>query len=214
MVGLIKIGFSTKDPKGRATELSGTGTPHPYVVEYDALVTAPREVEQKVHDELEAQREGKEWFRCGTADAVEAIRQMSGEDLICENHHGRENTEKPKSSVTYKQLLNEIVAFRRGFRDIKAILAEVAKIDTSFLWKLHTHLIPCPHCQQKNKTTNDKIWKGLILREWPVCLKCKEKLPIPENFPSFQGQKPHIEARHFPFSSASDIVSTDESIEE
>ncbi len=35
MPGLLKIGFSTKDPLLRAKELANTGSLHAYVVEYD-----------------------------------------------------------------------------------------------------------------------------------------------------------------------------------
>ena len=61
---LVKIGFSTKDPLLRAGELADTGSPHPYSVIYDALVFDPHSIEQAVHAQLGASREGKEWFRC------------------------------------------------------------------------------------------------------------------------------------------------------
>ena len=74
MPGLIKVGFSTKDPALRAKELDGTGLPHPDEVVYDALLQDPYKLEQKVHRELAGHREGKEWFRCSVADAITAIR--------------------------------------------------------------------------------------------------------------------------------------------
>lgn len=51
MPGLVKVGFSTKDPELRASELNNTGAPHPYVVDYDALVENSRDIEQRVHRE-------------------------------------------------------------------------------------------------------------------------------------------------------------------
>jgi len=42
MPGLVKIGYSLKDPIIRASELAHTGSPHPYAVEYDVLVVEPR----------------------------------------------------------------------------------------------------------------------------------------------------------------------------
>ena len=48
MPELLKVGFSTKDPLLRAKELSNTGSPQQYIVEYDALVLNPRGVEQLV----------------------------------------------------------------------------------------------------------------------------------------------------------------------
>ncbi len=58
MPGLIKVGFSMKDTEIRANELNHTGTPHPYVVEYDVLVESPRDVEQNIHKKLHAKQEG------------------------------------------------------------------------------------------------------------------------------------------------------------
>jgi hypothetical protein len=73
MPGLVKVGFSTKDPVLRASELNHTGAPHPFEVAFDILVEEPRDVEQKVHDTLREKREGKEWFRCSVEEAIYAI---------------------------------------------------------------------------------------------------------------------------------------------
>lgn len=72
--GLVKIGFSLKDPKLRAKELGNTGVPHPYCVEYEALVVEPFSIEQRAHTTLKAHREGKEWFRCSVDLAVSAVK--------------------------------------------------------------------------------------------------------------------------------------------
>ena len=74
MPGLVKVGFSLKDPSLRAVELDGTGIPHPFNVEYEALVNSPREVEQRAHSILKHLHERKEWFRCAPSIAAEAIR--------------------------------------------------------------------------------------------------------------------------------------------
>ena len=50
--GLIKIGFSTKDPILRAKEFDGTSVPFDFEVIYDALVDDPRIIEQNVHKAL------------------------------------------------------------------------------------------------------------------------------------------------------------------
>ena len=44
---LVKIGYSTKDPKLRAKDFDGTASPYPYMVEFDILVKNPREFEQE-----------------------------------------------------------------------------------------------------------------------------------------------------------------------
>ncbi len=74
MPGLLKVGFSTKDPVLRANELEGTGLPHPYEVAYDVLVEEPRDVEQAVHRELGDSHEAKEFFRIDVRTAINAIR--------------------------------------------------------------------------------------------------------------------------------------------
>ena len=77
MPDLVKVGYSTKDPVLRAKELDGTGVPHAFEVVYDALVSDPREVEQRAHKLLAEFREGKEWFRCSVDAAVRAIKQST-----------------------------------------------------------------------------------------------------------------------------------------
>jgi hypothetical protein len=86
MPGLVKIGFSTKDPTLRALELDGTGAPHAYQVVYDALVLEPREIEQKAHEVVASYKEGKEWFRCSAAVAIEAIKR-STDKIYLETTH-------------------------------------------------------------------------------------------------------------------------------
>lgn len=51
MPGLVKVGFSTKDPKVRADELNHTGAPHPYIVQFDVLVEHPHEIEKRAHSD-------------------------------------------------------------------------------------------------------------------------------------------------------------------
>src|SRR5579859_6306141 len=80
MPGLLKIGFSSKDPHDRARELDNTGCPQPYVVEYDVLVSAPREVEQRIHTRLSDKRDGKEWFRCSLKEAISAVEAIAAQN--------------------------------------------------------------------------------------------------------------------------------------
>ena len=76
MPGLVKIGFSTKDPSLRAEELNGTSLPHPFTLEYDVLVINPYELEQKIHDHIGEFREAKEFFKLTVSDAVAAVRKV------------------------------------------------------------------------------------------------------------------------------------------
>lgn len=71
--GLVKIGFSTKDPSLRATELSTTGLPHPFELAFEALTENPRALEQLVHAKLKNEREAKEFFRLTVHRAISVI---------------------------------------------------------------------------------------------------------------------------------------------
>jgi hypothetical protein len=84
MPELVKVGFSTKDPALRAVELAHTGSPHPYVVEFDVLVENPHEIEQKTHAELSKFHENKEWFRCSVNQAASAIKLVAGDSVLLE----------------------------------------------------------------------------------------------------------------------------------
>jgi hypothetical protein len=79
MPGLVKIGYSTKDPVLRAAELGNTGAPHAYEVAYDALVESPKSVEIAVHRDLAAKREGREWFRLTVQTAIDVIQKHAGQ---------------------------------------------------------------------------------------------------------------------------------------
>ncbi len=85
MPGVVKVGYSTKDPELRASELNNTGAPHPYVVEYEALVEQPRDIEQRVHRRLSDHREGREWFHCSPEFAVSVIQEVVGGGTITES---------------------------------------------------------------------------------------------------------------------------------
>jgi T5orf172 domain len=85
MPDIVKIGYSSKDPSQRTLDLNHTGAPHPYTLEFDALVINPVQIEQKIQKSLHSCREGKEWFRCSVLDAIYTIRKIAGKSLIIEN---------------------------------------------------------------------------------------------------------------------------------
>lgn len=84
MPGLVKVGFSTKDPRERALELSGTWVPEDYRVEYCCLVDNPELLERETHESLASCAAGREWFRCSGRDAVRAIRNVAQTRLLKE----------------------------------------------------------------------------------------------------------------------------------
>lgn len=91
MPGLVKIGYSMKDPLLRALELANTGAPRPYIVAYDVLTFDPRGIEQAAHQRLKDLRSGKEWFRCSIEDAIRIIMDVSESDdessVLVETRH-------------------------------------------------------------------------------------------------------------------------------
>lgn len=100
MPGIIKVGYSTKDPALRARELNNTGSPHPYSVQYDTLVWDPYKLEQRVHKMLHSKLEGKEWFKCTIEEAIAAIQSLYGACFIDENFLGVErNSTQPIPTV-------------------------------------------------------------------------------------------------------------------
>jgi len=74
-VGVVKIGYSDRDPDERVKEWSrATGAPGEGKVEYAAWVNGPEQHEKRVHKLLEDEREkGSEWFKCSVKDAYDAI---------------------------------------------------------------------------------------------------------------------------------------------
>ena len=102
MPGLVKVGYSTKDPGLRAEELNHTGSPHPYVVEYEMLIEEPYEIEQKTHKLLSSKHEAKEWFRCSAEEAIAAIKQVSGNRIITETY---QRAERAKAEALHQREL-------------------------------------------------------------------------------------------------------------
>lgn len=86
MPGIVKVGFSLKDPELRAAELYHTGSPHKYFVDYEVLVNNPHDVEQSTHKRLRSHREGKEWFRCSAEEAIAAIKTVVDGQEQLENY--------------------------------------------------------------------------------------------------------------------------------
>jgi hypothetical protein len=87
MPGIVKVGFTLKDPAACAAELAHTGNPLPYQVDYEVLVHDPQAVERAAHEALNEIRVSgdREWFRCTTQKAVDAIRAIAGREALLEN---------------------------------------------------------------------------------------------------------------------------------
>jgi len=78
MDGLVKIGKTTRDPAGRARELSSvTGIPTPFIVAYESYVSNCDEAERFVHAVLEQRfcrvADNREFFQVPVPEAVRAV---------------------------------------------------------------------------------------------------------------------------------------------
>jgi len=95
MPSIVKIGYSSKDPKLRAEELYTTGVPRPFEVNYSLLVDNPYALEQHVHKSLKHINDGKEWFKCSAEEAIATIRDIHNGSIYFEEYHNvdRERTE-------------------------------------------------------------------------------------------------------------------------
>jgi hypothetical protein len=75
MPGLLKIGYTERDPAARVEELASTAVPHKFQVEYEVYVHNPHDYEKELHSHLSGCREAdnREFFRCTLHQAIAAI---------------------------------------------------------------------------------------------------------------------------------------------
>jgi hypothetical protein len=85
--GLIKIGFSAKDPFLRVKEQDQSGLPYAHNLVYEALVYGAQQIEQAVHMSLANKKENKEWFRCTIYEGINKIREITKNKLLFEKVH-------------------------------------------------------------------------------------------------------------------------------
>ena len=81
--GLLKIGQTSKDPLVRRKELSTTGVPEEFVIEYQALVSDYRRQEKYIHQKLSEVRHSdkKEFFSISVPEAIKVIREQCGDKI-------------------------------------------------------------------------------------------------------------------------------------
>ena len=79
MPGLLKIGYTGRIPTDRANELSSTGVPVPFEVEYYCIVEEASDIETQVHAHLAVVRRSadREFFRVSVREAIEAIEKLA-----------------------------------------------------------------------------------------------------------------------------------------
>ena len=125
MPGIVKIGYSRKDPELRAAELDHTGVPHPYLVEYELLINEPYRVEKNTHKLLFEKHEGKEWFRCTPEEAVVAIKQIAGDAPITETYKRADRT---KAEALHQQELVQLKQ-QQAEQEIESLLVSEESAD-------------------------------------------------------------------------------------
>lgn len=137
MPNLLNIGFSNNDPALKVEELNNSEIPHPYVVEYDALLNEPKETAQKIQAILSYCHENKGWFRCEVAKAIIAIRQAAAGSIIVENNRNAEvkkpeirKAEPEPEKVAAKSLdIQDLYAAVIGDKNTDYYLAKFAEFD-------------------------------------------------------------------------------------
>jgi hypothetical protein len=112
---LVKVGYTMKDPEQRAKELKNTGSPHPYLVDYEALTEDPREVEQEAHELLSSKHEGKEWFKCSSEEAITAIKE-AGDSQIINEIYKRADREKAEALILAETIERQLATCRKKFK--------------------------------------------------------------------------------------------------
>ena len=107
--GLLKIGQTSKDPLVRRKELSTTGVPEEFAIEYQALVSDYRRQEKYIHQKLSKVRHSdrKEFFSISVPEAINTIREQCGDKIKYEEviHTTSEELEKVTSRKTIKGFL-------------------------------------------------------------------------------------------------------------
>ncbi|WP_454741360.1 GIY-YIG nuclease family protein [Cupriavidus necator] len=135
MPGLVKVGYTTLSPEERASQLSGTHSPHPAVVEYSAKVPNAPAVEQETHKRLQAMREGKEWFRCSPERAISAIKSAAGATL-------RQEKSRAEEQQRLQEMLAEAGEVARRRSTAEAAAARKAQQHADIVSKYEARLAP------------------------------------------------------------------------
>lgn len=148
MSGLVKVGYSAKDPDLRAEELNHTNSPHPFVVEYDMLIEEPYQIEQRAHKYLSSVREGKEWFRCNAEEAIAAIQRAASGAAIVENF---KRAHREKAEGIRRQHEAEEQRQRTLTERLRAIEAKAQEQETAIYEKYEQYLM--------GKYPKDPFWQ-------------------------------------------------------
>jgi hypothetical protein len=84
MLGLVKIGFTTRTAQARAAELSAaSGVPEPFIVEYSRDDDAPATLEFGIHESLGVHRlnADREFFEVSVEYAIQTIERVATSEM-------------------------------------------------------------------------------------------------------------------------------------
>lgn len=169
MPGLIKIGFTLKDPDSRAKELDHTGVPHSYTVEYEVLTHNPRDIEQQVHRMLSEYHDRKEWFRCDIFRGVSAIQSAAQGKILLENYRNFQSAENlndkspPFTSAANCPEFHEPVKNRKEPQSL--IKTEPSKKPQKRIQFSSTYSNHCQHCNKQFTVTVTRHDRGAYCPE-------------------------------------------------
>ena len=160
-VGVVKIGYSDRDPDERVKEWSkGTGVPGEGKVEYAAWVNEPEQHERRVHKLLEDKREkGSEQFKCSVKDAYDAITQ-DRQEIIYEDVRSslrdlwKENRE---ASQTKQKQTDELP---KDIKKKKQKSERIEPVNQRLGEKLKAYQIAWDEIE--NHTQQSALWKKLL----------------------------------------------------
>jgi len=192
MEGVLKVGFSLKDPVIRSVELDGTGLPFRWQVEYFVFVDEPYIVEQRVHSELNYCHVSKEFFKLEITSAIVVIHKVIKllnyslyfEECDFEKHKEADkettDTKLPETQINTRVHKSSLNTFDKKTNINKPVQRTTydhkSKND---LYKPPGYVIKkCPNCQYSVKFNSEIMPpKG---SQW-ICPICKTKM-----FPFFE----------------------------
>lgn len=166
MPGLVKIGYTMKDPEIRAADLNGTGIPTPYLVEYEVLVDEPLKIEQAVHAHLARNREGKEWFKLSPEAAVAGIKQVVSNGAFLENHK-RVDRQKAEESA---QRAREIQRLQEVKRQEQFVATAARKKATSELHEQRKSAVNAKFKELRNAIPENSFWGTFAITAFGIAV--------------------------------------------
>ena len=106
MPGIVKIGWTARTPEERSVELSTTGVPGRYRIEYATEVAEAELAEKHAHSILRAVRvdPSREHFRCETLDAIAVVRESAERfGRLSERFHNVEREEAERLTGRHQE---------------------------------------------------------------------------------------------------------------